>query len=111
LYFKAADVCVLPYTVVFQSGVLFLSYSFGLPVIATEVGSFEDDIVEGRNGFVCRACDAEHLAKTIEKYFDSDLFKNLDRRRGAIRKYANSRNSWNTVGTLTRDVYARLVGS
>lgn len=111
LYFKAADVCVLPYTLVFQSGVLFLSYSFGLPVIATEVGSFKDDIVEGRTGLVCKACDAEHLAKNIEEYFDSDLFKDLDRRREAIRKYANSRHSWNTVGTLTREVYARLLGN
>ena len=34
LYFKAADVLILPYTHVFQSGVLFLGYSFGLPAIA-----------------------------------------------------------------------------
>jgi len=39
LYFKAADITVLPYTEVFQSGVLFLAYSFGLPVIASDVGS------------------------------------------------------------------------
>src|SRR5207249_1685755 len=31
LFFKAADVLILPYTRVFQSGVLFLGYSFGLP--------------------------------------------------------------------------------
>ena len=38
VYFKAADILVLPYTHVFQSGVLFLAYSFGLPVIASDVG-------------------------------------------------------------------------
>ena len=42
IYFKAADVLVLPYREVFQSGVLLLSYRFGLPVIATDVGSLED---------------------------------------------------------------------
>jgi D-inositol-3-phosphate glycosyltransferase len=31
LYFKAADAIVLPYIHVFQSGVLFLAYSYGLP--------------------------------------------------------------------------------
>jgi glycosyltransferase involved in cell wall biosynthesis len=31
LCFKAADVLILPYTHIFQSGVLFLGYSFGLP--------------------------------------------------------------------------------
>ena len=30
IYFKAADVLALPYTRVFQSGVLFLGYAFGL---------------------------------------------------------------------------------
>ena len=34
VYFKAADVAVLPYRHIYQSGVLFLAHSFGLPVIA-----------------------------------------------------------------------------
>src|SRR4029077_8622160 len=38
LYFKAADVLILPYAHVFQSGVLFLGYSFALPAIAADVG-------------------------------------------------------------------------
>ena len=37
VYFKAADVLILPYVHVFQSGVLFLGYSFGLPAIAADV--------------------------------------------------------------------------
>jgi glycosyltransferase involved in cell wall biosynthesis len=51
VYLKAADVMVLPYNEIFQSGVLFLGYSFGLPVIATDVGSFREEIVEGERGF------------------------------------------------------------
>ena len=39
LYFKAADVLVLPYKDIFQSGVLFLGLTFGLPVVASDVGS------------------------------------------------------------------------
>ena len=39
LYFKSADVLVMPYTNIFQSGVLFLAFSFGVPVIATDVGA------------------------------------------------------------------------
>src|SRR5262249_31826543 len=53
IYFKAADVIVMPYVSIFQSGVLFLAYSFGLPIIATDVGSLKEDIVEGKTGFVC----------------------------------------------------------
>ncbi len=110
LYFKAADVLVLPYTNIFQSGVLFLAYNFGLPVIATDVGSFRDHIVEGRTGFLCKPCDANDLARAIETYFESDLFKNLHAHRQEIRNFANQRYSWDIVGQVTQSVYAELLG-
>ena len=99
---------VLPYTLVFQSGVLFLSYSFGLPVIASDVGSFREDIIEGETGFVCKPCDADDLANKIETYFKSDLFRALDRRRPKIRDYAIGRNSWEVVSEKTAQVYEKL---
>ena len=109
LYFKAADVLVLPYTQVFQSGVLFLAYSFGLPVIAADVGSFRDDIIVGKTGYLCAPCNAAALAGAIAAYFDSDLFRSLDRRRQEIRDYACARNSWKIVSDKTCEVYAQLL--
>lgn len=108
IYFKAADVLALPYTHVFQSGVLFLAYNFGLPVIGTDVGSVREDIVEGDTGFLCRPSDSVDLARTIEKYFRSDLFESLGSRRRDIRDYANARNSWDRVGEITLNVYQGL---
>src|SRR5208337_1565687 len=81
VYFKAADVLVLPYRHIYQSGVLFLGYSFGLPVVAADVGSLKDDIVEGNTGFVFRPEDPVDLARTIQRYFASDLFADLKSRR------------------------------
>jgi D-inositol-3-phosphate glycosyltransferase len=110
LYFKAADILVLPYTSVSQSGVLFLGQSFGLPVIATDVGSLRDDIVENETGFLCKPSDPADLARAIETYFGSDLFKDLSNRRQKIREHAGKRHSWNIVGQITRTVYADLLG-
>ena len=87
---------------------LFLGYSFGLPVIATDVGSLREDIVEGETGFLCRPCDPAGLAKTIETYFESDLFKSLSSRRQKIRDYASKRHSWDAVAEMSRRVYAEL---
>ena len=108
LYFKAADLVVLPYREIYQSGVLFMAYTFGLPVIATDVGSFRETIVEGKTGFVCKPDDTDDLARTIEKYFESELFRNLGRTREQIRDYANARHSWDAVGEVTRNVYESL---
>lgn len=109
IYFKAADVLVLPYREVFQSGVLFLSYSFGLPVVASDVGSMRDEILVGKTGFVCRACDSKDLADTIATYFASDLFRNLKSNREILRKHANERNSWAEVSESTSSVYRELL--
>jgi D-inositol-3-phosphate glycosyltransferase len=109
VYFKAADVAVLPYTEIFQSGILFLAYSFGLPVIATNVGSFADDVVEGRTGFICRPRDTADLAATIERYFNSELFRTLETRRLEIRDSVYTAHSWDTVGAMTRTAYSELL--
>lgn len=110
VYFKAADVLVLPYTQIFQSGVLFMSFSFGLPVIATDVGSFSHDIIEGETGFVCRPADPEDLARAIEAYFSSELYKTLNERRDRIRSLVRASHSWDKAGLLTIQVYERLTG-
>jgi D-inositol-3-phosphate glycosyltransferase len=111
IYFKAADVLVLPYKQIYQSGVLFLGYSFGLPVLAADVGPLRDEIVEGKTGFVFRPEDPVDLAKVIEMYFASDLFKDLARQRPEIRDYASSQHSWRLVGQITTSIYADLLGT
>jgi glycosyltransferase involved in cell wall biosynthesis len=111
LYFKAADVVIIPYVDIFQSGVPFLAYSFGLPVIATDAGSLKEDIIEGKTGFICERRNPVDLAKGIETYFSSDLYSQLETRRQEIKNFANAKNSWTKVGEITRDVYRSLVAS
>jgi D-inositol-3-phosphate glycosyltransferase len=111
LYIKAADVMILPYTRIFQSGVLLLAYSFGLPVIAADVGSLKEEIIEGKTGFIFKPQDSSDLASKIEKYFKSDLFRNLEIRRPEIKAYANERYSWDKVAAITARVYSNLLGS
>src|SRR5207248_162400 len=111
LYFKAADVLILPYAHVFQSGVLFLAYSFGLPAIAADVGTLKEEIVEGETGLVFKPRDSLDLARKIDKYFNSELFRNLETRRAEIKAYANEQYSWDKVVAVTTSVYSRLLNS
>ena len=87
----------------------FWDYSFGLPVLAADVGALKDEIIEGKTGFAFRSGDPVDLAATIESYFASDLFANLNSRREGIRDFALARHSWDVVGQMTMEVYANLL--
>lgn len=108
IYFKASDLLVLPYTLIFQSGVLFLGYSFGVPVLAADVGALKEEIVVGQTGYVCKPKDPADLAKKIETYFASPLYRELEQRGPEIQAFANDRYSWTKVGAITKKVYAQL---
>jgi glycosyltransferase involved in cell wall biosynthesis len=110
VYFKAADVLVLPYKEIFQSGVLFLGYSFGLPVIVTDVGSFKEDVVVGKTGYVCKPDDPADLAKAIGTYFASGLYHDLGCTRQQIKSYSDKHHSWEAVADLTRSAYEGMLG-
>lgn len=109
LYFKAADVLILSYKQIFQSGVIFLGYSFGLPVIVADVGSLPDEVDEGKTGFIFKGQDSADLADKINLYFSSDLFRDLESRRNSIKQYANERYSWNKIATITTAIYSSLL--
>jgi len=109
VYFKGADVLVLPYSEIFQSGVIFLGYRFGLPVLAADVGSLKEEIVEGATGFLFRPEDPTDLARAIERYFASGLFANLSSQRKQIQDFATNRHSWDVVSQETANVYSGLL--
>ena len=109
IYCKSADIMLLPYKHIFQSAVLFLSYSFGLPAIATDVGSLKEDVIQGKTGFICKPEDPDDLAEKIDLYFQSNLFRNLNENRKVIMKYANEKYSWEEVGEKTLSVYNKLL--
>jgi glycosyltransferase involved in cell wall biosynthesis len=110
LYLKAADALVLPYKDISQSGVLFLAFTFGLPVIAADVGSFGEVVVDGRTGFLFRPEDPDDLMRAIEAYFNSGLYANLDERRVEIGEHFKREHSWAAVAESTRRAYSQVNG-
>jgi len=109
VFFKASDVSVLPYKRIYQSGVLLLSYRQGLPVIAADVGSLREDIVEGQTGLIFRAGNPADLTAKIRAYFVSDLFRELESTGQRIREYGDNRFSWEKNVDSTFAVYKSLL--
>lgn len=69
-YYSAADIAVLPYLDVYQSGVVHLAYSYHLPVIATDIPGLNDVVKDGETGYLCEAGDVDGLARTMERAAD-----------------------------------------
>lgn len=67
LLFGAADATVLPYREASQSGVMFMSFAQGVPVIAPTLGGFPEDVEEGETGFVFETNNPHSLGETIVK--------------------------------------------
>jgi glycosyltransferase involved in cell wall biosynthesis len=105
VFFKATDVVVLPYVRIFQSGVPFLAYSFGVPVIATDAGSLSDVVIDEVTGYVCPKENASALAAAIRHFFAGELYKSLPVTMDRIRVLARERYSWTRVAELTESVY------
>ena len=69
VFFKGCDVLCLPYTHIYQSGLVFLAPRFGLPLVTTDVGSLREFVEEGGLGLVSRTNDAAGLAAALEAFF------------------------------------------
>ncbi len=68
-------------------------------------------IRRGQDGILFRSQGPVNLAKTIVRYFASDLFANLSNWRQEIRNFVIERHSWDVVGQLTISLYANLLRS
>jgi D-inositol-3-phosphate glycosyltransferase len=108
-FFAAADCLVLPYKRIFQSSVIFLSYRFGVPIVATDVGSFREDVVEGVTGFICEPDNPPAMAEKLAQFFSSSLFLERDQTRSHIIEYAEKRYSWFDIGRRTFEIYSSLL--
>ncbi|MBK6963892.1 MAG: glycosyltransferase family 4 protein [Bacteroidales bacterium] len=108
-YFMAADCIVLPYRNIYQSGVIFMAYTFGLPIIVSDIGNFRNDMVEGKTGFLLSSNLPGELNRVISEYFNSELYQRLPETREKIKEWVRENYSWTTIGAETRKLYESLL--
>ena len=74
-YFRVADVVVLPYIEASQSGVIAIAYSYGLPVIASDVGGLAEQVVDGQTGLLVPPGDVAALASACIQLLTNPLLR------------------------------------
>ena len=107
VYFVAADLLVLPYVEIFQSGVLFLGYRFGVPVVATDVGSLRESVIDGVTGYVCAKGDRGALTAAIERFFAGPIFAAGGVARDVIAKRFEECHSWSQAAATIVETYSK----
>lgn len=99
IYFKAADVVIIPYLEIYQSFIHMQAFYFGKPVIATDIGSFREDIADGKMGYIVPPNNPMALAKAIET-FVSEMLPNFIATSEFIQKEADRKFSWDKSAKL-----------
>lgn len=67
MMFKACDALVLPYTRIYESGVLLMGLSYGLPVVASKIAPFDAIVGKHSLGALYEPGSAQDLAVAINK--------------------------------------------
>ncbi len=71
LLFHASDISIIPYKIVYQSGVLLMSMSYGLPVIASDLPAIKEVISDGKNGLLFKTENIKDLADKVNFLFSN----------------------------------------
>lgn len=105
-YYRAADLVVLPYRRIYQSGVLLMAMSYGIPTIVSDLEGMLEIVEDGVNGFVFKGGDATDLSNKLIHALDSKGLAKQISKTGleTMRKSYD----WYDIGKRTLDLYQHL---
>ncbi len=106
-YFAAADLLVMPYRSISQSGVLYLALSLGVPVVATRVGALPEMLQHDESALLVPPETPGALAEALSRALaDPELRRRLARAGAEVAR----RHSWPAIAERTEAACGRLAG-
>jgi glycosyltransferase involved in cell wall biosynthesis len=104
-YFQRADLVVLPYREIDQSGVLFTALAFGKPLLLSDVGGFPEVAATGAGRLVPPGDAAALHGALRELLADPAALETMAAR---ARAAAAGEYAWKTIARRTLDLYEAL---
>ena len=105
-YYCASDLVVLPYTKIYQSGVLMMALSYEKPALVSDLSPLKEVVIDNENGFLFKSEDVNDLAEKLNSIlFDKEK---LERVRKNGNTLINAKFSWDEIGRLTKKAYQIL---
>ena len=102
-FYRCADLVVLPYLRIYQSGVVLLAMSYGSAVLISNIEGLLEAVDDEETGFVFTGRDPEHLAQRIGDIFSSPG-RAAEIAQAGLRR-VTERNDWSRLGEQTLACY------
>lgn len=106
-FYSAADIIVLPYHRIYQSGVLLMAMSYGVPVLASDLLGMREIITDGENGFLFPAGDADDLGRVLIRVLNDK--KLLDKVAEKARIEMLTKFGWDEIALKAIQVYKEVI--
>lgn len=97
-YYAAADLVVVPYRRIYESGVTIMAMSLGRAVLASDLEPLRETTDDGRAGFLFAAGDAEALASKLDQLIGERA--RLDEVGQRARSHVLQTRDWRQIGEL-----------
>ncbi len=105
-YYCAADLVVLPYNKIFQSGVLMMTLSYGKPALVSDLPPLKEVVTDMQTAFLFESENPISLAEKLNLIL-LDPGK-LEQVRINGEKLINTKYDWNEIGRQTKLAYQSL---
>ncbi|MGE3551124.1 MAG: glycosyltransferase family 4 protein [Geobacter sp.] len=106
LYYAAADLVVLPYRKIYQSGVLLMAMSHGRAVLVSDLPGMTEIIKNGENGFVFQSEEISALSDALIRVMQDTEKRESIARQGF--QTVSLEHDWHKIGTATKKFYERI---
>ncbi len=106
-FFRCADLVVLPYLRIYQSGAVLLAMSHGSPVLVSDIEGLLEAVRDERTGFVFRSGDPTQLAQRIVEILDRPSHCAEVAQAGL--RAVTEHNDWTRLGAQSLACYQRAL--
>jgi len=105
-YYSAADLVVLPYKKIYQSGVLMMTLSYQKIALVSDLSPLTEIIEDKVNGFIFKSEDRDALINKIDDIFSEKYdMQNISSQAKVMIK---NEFDWQKIGSLTKKGYQNL---
>ncbi len=104
--FKDVDFALFPYRNIYGSGALLMAYTYGKPVIASDIPTFREETDGGRTGFLFESENPKALADAILAAAGCSLEQMQDYQ-AAIQGMVLEKYNWEKSAAKTEKVYQK----